>query len=100
MLRRLLETLIIEAFEKHGIAGRIQNASGDFCYLRDLIERTLNEPTWNLSRNAKQALPRLKDVGDKSAHSRRFNAVRSDLEGLKGDIRLVTEELLVIAGMR
>ena len=65
MLRRLIETLIIETFEHHKIETKIQNASGDFLYLRDLIDKTLNEKTWNLGRNAKQALPKLKDLGDK-----------------------------------
>src|SRR5581483_8121615 len=66
MLRRLIETLIIETFEHHNIANKIQNQAGDFVYLRDLIDRTLAETSWNLSRNTKQALPKLKDVGDKS----------------------------------
>jgi hypothetical protein len=79
MIRRLVETLIIEAFEKHGIANKIQN-NGDFFYLKDLIIATLNEPAWNLGRNTKQALPKLKDVGDRSAHSRRFIAHRSDIQ--------------------
>src|SRR5687768_1124926 len=35
MIRRLVETLIIEAFEKHGLAKKIQGPSGDFLYLRD-----------------------------------------------------------------
>ncbi|SFK14033.1 protein of unknown function [Sphingomonas sp. NFR04] len=100
MLRRLLETLIIEAFESRGIAQNIQNSSGDFLFLRDLIDRTISEKAWNLSRNAKSAMPRLKDVGDKSAHSRRFNAVRSDIDKISDDLRLVAEELLVISGLR
>lgn len=100
MLRRLLETLIIEAFEKHNIAGNIQNPSGDFLFLRDLIDRTVSETKWNLSRNAKSAMPRLKDVGDKSAHSRRFNAVRTDIDKIAGDLRVAIEELLCIAGLR
>lgn len=100
MVRRLVETLIIEVFEKHGIAAKIKNANGDFLFLKDLIDRTLNEGTWNLGRNTRSALPRLKDVGDKSAHSRRYNAVRSDLDALKDDLRVVAEELLVLAGMR
>ncbi|WP_232089918.1 hypothetical protein [Sphingomonas sp. HMP6] len=100
MLRRLLETLIIEAFEKHGIAEKIQNSSGDFLFLRDLIDRAVSETSWNLSRNAKAAMPRLKDVGDKSAHSRRFNAVRPDIDKNGADFRVVVEELLIIAGMR
>lgn len=100
MIRRLLETLIIEAFEKHGRASEIQNQQGDFLYLRDLISKTVACNAWNLSRNTKQALPRLKDVGDKSAHSRRFNAVRDDLDSIRPDLRCVAEELLSLAGMR
>ncbi|MGY6644679.1 MAG: hypothetical protein ACXIVD_05610 [Salinarimonas sp.] len=100
MIRRLLETLIVEAFEKHGRAVEIQSQNGDFLYLRDLIAKTIACTAWNLSRNTKQALPRLKDVGDKSAHSRRFNAVRNDLESIKSDLRCVVEELLSLAGMR
>lgn len=100
MLRRLLETLIIEAFEKHGIASNIKNSQGDFLYLRDLIDRTISESSWNLSRNSKTAMPKLKDIGDKSAHSRRFNAVREDIDRVIPDLRVVAEELLNLAGFR
>jgi hypothetical protein len=100
MLRRLLETLIIECFEAHQIADRIKNDSGDFLYLRDLIGKMLNERTWNLSRNAKQALPKLKDVGDKSAHSRRYVAQRGDIQPLISDIRTVIQELLFISKLK
>ncbi len=100
MLRRLMETLIIEAFEKHLIADRIKNPAGDFLYLRDLITATLTEPSWNLSRNTKLALPKLKDIGDKSAHSRRYVAQRSDLDRLLADVRTVVQELLFLAGLK
>jgi hypothetical protein len=99
LLRRLIETLIIEAFENHGIAKKIQNDNGDFLYLRDLIDKTLAEPSWNLGRNVKQALPKLKDVGDKSAHSRRYIAQRGDIQPLLTDIRTVVQELLFIASL-
>jgi len=100
MIRRLLETLIIEAFEHHKIADRIQNSQGDFLYLRDLINATLNESTWNLSRNTKKALPKLKDIGDKSAHSRRYNAHRGDIEKVMVDLRGVVQELLYLANLK
>jgi hypothetical protein len=74
MIRRLLETLIIECFEKHKLDSKIKNSQGDFFFLRDLVVACLSESTWNLGRNTKLALPKLKDVGDKSAHSRRFIA--------------------------
>jgi hypothetical protein len=100
MIRRMIETLIIEAFEHHKIAHKIQNSAGDFVFLRDLIEATLKEVSWNLSRNVKQALPRLKEVGDKSAHSRRFVAQRGDIQPLLTDIRVVVQELLFIADLK
>lgn len=100
LLRRLIETLIIEAFEHYKIASKIQNANGDFLYLRDLIDRTLAEPAWNLTRNAKQALPKLKDIGDKSAHSRRYVAQRGDIQPLLTDIRTVIQELLYVAALK
>jgi hypothetical protein len=100
MIRRLIETLIIEAFEKYSIEYKIKNQQGDFLYLRDLISCCLSETTWNLSRNCKQALPKLKDLGDKSAHSRRYIAVRGDLEPLLSDIRLVIQEFVFLAGLK
>jgi len=100
MIRRLIETLIIEAFEHHKISSKIQNPAGDFFFLRDLIEKTLSEQAWNLSRNTKQALPRLKDVGDKSAHSRRYIAQRGDIQPLLLDVRTVVQELLYISGLK
>jgi hypothetical protein len=100
LVRRILETLIIEAFEKFKIESKIKNTNGDFFYLRDLITEALKETGWNLSRNCKSALPRLKDVGDKSAHSRRFIAQRGDIEPLLADIRLVVQEFVYLAGLK
>ena len=63
MMRRLLETLIIECFEANNIANKIKNSStGDFLYLSELISKTLKESTWNLGRNTKKALPSLKSI--------------------------------------
>lgn len=101
MMRRLLETLIIECFEAHGIAAKIKNPkSGDFLYLADLISCLLSEPTWNLGRNTKCALPRLKAIGDQSAHSRRYNAHREDIDKLISDFRTTCQELLYLAKLK
>src|SRR5262249_61595305 len=100
MIRRVLETLIIETFEKHGIDSKIKNSNGDFFMFGDLIGKTINEPTWNLGRTAKQALPRLKNIGDNSAHKRLFLAHRGDIAPLLYDIRIVVQELVILAGLR
>ena len=101
MMRRLLETLIIECFEKHGIANKIKDTrTGDFLYLSELIGHTIRETAWNLGRNTKKALPHLKAVGDQSAHSRRYNAHREDIDKLLQDFRTACQELLYIAGLK
>ena len=100
MLRRLIETLIIEAFEANNIADNIKNNNGDYFYLGDLIDIALNEKTWTLGRNTSNALPRLKGIGDRSAHSRRYNAQRGDLEKILDDIRDVVQELVSLAKLK
>lgn len=100
MMRRMVETLIIECFEEHKIAGKIQNANGDYFYLGELIDAALKETTWHLGKNARLGLPRLKSIGDQSAHSRRFNALREDIDKRSDDFRTVCEELLYISKLK
>jgi hypothetical protein len=99
MMRRLLETSIVEAFESKGIAPHIKNAQGEFVALSELIQRALAETTWNLSRNTKKALPNLRDVGHISAHSRRFTAQKSDISKVQQDFRIALEEFLHLANL-
>jgi hypothetical protein len=99
MIRRLLETLIIEIFEHHNIEDKIKK-NGDYMFLRDMINVTLAETKLNIGRNVKTALPKLKDIGDKSAHSRRFTAIRHDIDDIKTELRTVIQEFLVLAGMK
>lgn len=100
MIRRLVETLIIETFEAHTISPKIKNSQGDFFYLSDLIPLTINEASWNLGRNAKAALPKLKDIGDKSAHSRYFIAHREDIDRVASDLRVVVQALLLLSKLK
>lgn len=100
MLRRLIETLIIEAYEKYRIDSSIQDPDGNFFFLGKLIDCAIKEKSWNLTRNCKKSLPKLKNIGDLSAHSRRYNANYSDIEKLIDDIRIVVQEFLSLAGLK
>ena len=100
MMRRLLETLIIECFEASSIAVQIKNSHGDFLMLGDLVDKLLSETSWNLGRDTRKALPKLKSIGDRSAHSRRFNAHREDIESLITDFRIICQELLYLAKLK
>lgn len=100
MVRRLLETLIIECYEKYNIADSIKGKDGNFFFLRDLIDHFLNETKWNLSRNTKSALPKLKEIGDLSAHSRRYVAKKQDITKIQNELRIVIQELVYIADFK
>jgi hypothetical protein len=101
MMRRLVETLIIEVFEHYKIDHKIKNSTtGEFLMVRDLVDKVLQESTWNLGRITKQALPRLKSIGDQSAHSRRYNAHREDIDRVVQDFRCVCQELLYLAKLK
>ena len=93
LTRKLIEILIIETFERHGIESLIQK-DGNFYYLSDLISELLKEPKWNLTRNAKQSLPKIKKIGDLSAHNRRYIARQQDVNQVKDDLRIILEELI------
>ena len=79
MARRLLETLIIGLYECKKLDGTLKKPDGTFHYLSGLIGVLLNKTTFNISRNTRKALPRLKDLGDQSAHNRRYTARQQDI---------------------
>ena len=101
MVRRLLETLVIECYESRGIAGRIMNKNGDYLFLGDLLDQFLSEPSWRVSRNGKTYFPRLKEIkaaGDIAAHSRCYLTSRQDVESIKKLLSFCIQELIYIAG--
>jgi hypothetical protein len=99
MMRRLIEVVLIEAFEHQGVAGKAKNSSGDYVQLSELIGLALSEPKFRLSRNAKSELPKLRDIGHRSAHGRFFTAQLADVTKVEGGVRIVIEEFLNHAGL-
>lgn len=100
MIRRLLETLIIECYEAHKIEDRIKDSAGNYLFLKDLVDKTLAEKSWNLGRTVRSVLPKLKDLGDKAAHNRRYNAHREDLDKVLKDLRDAVQEFLAISKLK
>jgi hypothetical protein len=100
MIRRLIETLIIECYEKYKIENEIKDVNGDYISLKFLIDKFLNETRWTLGREPKRAIPKFKKIGDFSAHSRRYNAVRPDIDKIMDDLRVVVQELIYLSGLK
>ena len=94
MCRRLLETLIIEVYEKNGWANDVKGSDGHFLMFAGLRSALTNDKRFHLGRGAANGLRDFKDITDASAHNRRFNARRSDIDKIYSGVRIAAEELL------
>lgn len=100
MMRRLLESSIIEAFEAKKIEAKIKNVTtGDFVQLTALIKAALAEKSWNLPRNVRKELENLCDLGHRSAHNRYYVAKKPDIDKHAGVFREAVEAFLHFAGL-
>lgn len=99
MCRRLAETLLIEMYEAKGRAHLLKDAEGHFYMFAGLLSVVEGDDAITLSRNALRALKDFKRLGDLSAHNRRFNARRDDIDRIRDGLRLASEEMLKIAGL-
>lgn len=98
MMRRLLESCIIEAFEANKIDATIKDPkSGDFLQLSALIEVALRESSWNLPRNVRREIKNLRELGNRSAHNRYYLATKTDIEKYINVYREAVEAFLHIA---
>ena len=95
MMRKLIETLIIECFERYGIDENIKDNNGQFMFLSDLIPQFITSNKWNVSRNLESHIKMVKKYGDLSAHNRRFIAKKSDMNIFKFEMRQVVQEIIM-----
>jgi hypothetical protein len=99
MCRRLLETLIIEVYEHDGRATAVKGGDGHFLMFAGLLSVLENDTSINLGRNAMKGLRDFKTLGDLSAHNRRYNARKDDIDRVRDGLRVAAEELLHLGGL-
>jgi hypothetical protein len=100
LLRRLVETLLIECYEHNKIESRIADSDGNYLMLSGIITDAVDKSGLSLGRETKTVLRDLKVIGDRAAHNRRYNAVRADLEKIHLGARLVVDELIQLANLK
>lgn len=99
MARRLLETLLIEVYEAKGRAGEIKGSDGHFFMFAGLLGFLERDTQLHPSRNTLKGLRSIKELGDLSAHNRRFMAQKDDIDRVRGGLRVAAGELLELAGL-
>jgi len=103
MLRRLLETLIIEAYEHLAREHEIKDSGGNYLMLKDLVDRACGEKGnqgLNLGRDVKSTLKDVREIGNWAAHARRYNAVAADFKKINAGTRVTVQEFIQIANLK
>lgn len=103
MCRRMLETLVIEAYENLSMEQNLKtSANGHYLMFGSMIKQVEKDKQMlSMGRGAFNALKGLKGtktIGDASAHSRYYNALQSDIDDVKRELRVAAEALLHLAG--
>lgn len=102
LMRRMIETLLIECFESLNIANTIRDQNGAYFMLRDLIvaaEQANQQQVFRLTNKCREALPLIKEIGDQSAHSRTYIARKRDVDDLRYRFNIAMTNLKDIANL-
>lgn len=95
-IRRLLESLIINLYEKRGWIAEIRGPDG-YLKLQNLVDKVCGDGRVGLGKKPKEGLQHLKQIGDVAAHDFRVRVRKSDLEQKRTELRLACERLIFIA---
>lgn len=95
MMRKLVETLIIECFERYGAADDIKK-DGHYVFLSELIPAFIESKHWTAGRNITNNIPKIKKWGDTSAHTRRYIAKKTDFNEFKSELRIILQDIVLL----
>lgn len=100
LMRRLIEVLIVLAYEANGIQASIQDQNGDYKNLSKIIGAAITNKTLALSKTTKSSLDGFRTLGNFSAHQIYYNAKRKDIQKASAEFRAAVEELLYKSGIK
>jgi hypothetical protein len=98
MSRRLIEVLLILAFEHRGAEGAIKD-HGEYLMLKDIIKVARSGHHIKLARGNGDILEKVKQVGDTAAHSKSYVTTKTDVDDLKHDLRRAVSDLMHLANL-
>lgn len=97
MCRRLVEILLIEAFDAAGHLGAITDGRGELKPFGEIINVAKSKQYLRLSRSAPGVLDRVKVTGDGGAHGRYYQTRERDIQELNPGLRQLIAELASLA---
>lgn len=95
MMRKLIETLIIECYEKNKMENDIKGEDDNYFQLSTLIDKYTSCKAMRASKNLKDSFKKIKYYGDLSVHNRKFFANKDDIDQLKQPMRQAVQEIIL-----
>ena len=96
MIRKLIETLIIEIYEAKKIENELKRSDGTYHHLEKIINKVASDNKLNLSQNAIKLMKNGKFLGDIAVHNRRCGVLKSYLDEIKKELRVTITDLVKI----
>lgn len=96
MIRRLMESLIIDIYNVNGKIDEIKSGNG-FMMLDQLLKKFTSDRLIVLSRNMPKHMLKIKEIGDRAAHDRNYITSQLDIDDHKTIFRTTIFELLKLA---
>jgi hypothetical protein len=99
VLRRLMETLIIELYTRRGWKQDVQDpATNEFLMLKALIGKLNGDARLRVQKRTIEGLNKVKELGDTAAHDFKIRIIKSDLDRIQSAMRLACERLVFTIG--
>ncbi len=99
LLRRLMETLIIELYTRRGWKKDVQDpSSNEFLMLKRLIDKLAGDARLGMQKRTIDGLRDVKELGDTAAHDFRIRIRKPDLSNIQSAVRLTCERLVFTIG--
>lgn len=99
VLRRLMETLIIELYTRRGWHKEVQDhGTNEFLQFKSLIDKLNGDARLGMQKRTIDGLKSVKEVGDTAAHDFRIRIRKSDLDKIQSAVRLTCERLIFTIG--
>lgn len=99
LLRRLMETLVIELYTRRGWTQDVQDpATNEFLMLKALIDQLNGDARLHIQRRIIDGLNKVKEIGDTAAHDFKIRIRKTDLDRIQSAVRLTCERLVFTIG--
>ena len=98
LMRRLFEVLLVLSYQNLGIEADITNSQGNHFMLEGIVKNAIPNKKLNVPSRIAKNFDSFREVGNNSAHSITYTAGKKDIDDIRGNYRVMMEDLYNRAG--